>query len=137
MDTKNKYYLFIFLAVILCLNLIILRLCFKNYQYNNEGRNTAIENINPSITDNPNNLGTQKYLFDSIPPNWVKQKESADEYEFLKVMNTRFAIEYPFLKRELSEDRKKEVFETIEALVNEIKEGKHESNYPITFSVFQ
>ena len=54
-------------------------------------------------------------------PDWVSEKVTPKEYELWRTMSSRYEINYSFLKKDISEKRKKEIYDCINNICERIE----------------
>ena len=57
-------------------------------------------------------------------PDWVSEKVTPKEYELWRTMSSRYEINYSFLKKDISEKRKKEIYDCINNICERIEKGQ-------------
>ena len=60
---------------------------------------------------------------DSVPE-WVKEKVSNEEYELWKTMSSRYRIDYTFVKENMSNKRRKQVYDCVRSICERIRNGE-------------
>ena len=58
-------------------------------------------------------------------PQWVKEKVNHEEYKLWEVMSSVFQIDYSFLKKDISQERKKEILHLLQNTVSRIQNGSY------------
>lgn len=58
-------------------------------------------------------------------PQWVKEKVSPEEYKLWEVMSSVFQIDYSFLKKNISQERRKEILHLLQNTVPRIQNGSY------------
>lgn len=66
---------------------------------------------------------TPEFMPLNVIPEWAEDKMTPEEYELWKVMSTKFKIDYSFLKRPSTEENRESLYESINTIVNNIKDG--------------
>lgn len=61
-------------------------------------------------------------------PDWVSEKVTPKEYELWRTMSSRYEINYSFLKKDISEKRKKEIYDCINNICERIEKGQINKN---------
>lgn len=61
-------------------------------------------------------------------PQWVKEKVNSDTYEKLKIISTRYHIEYSFLREDITQKRWQKIDRSMDELIEEIEAGKIPEN---------
>lgn len=54
-------------------------------------------------------------------PQWVKEKVNPEEYKLWEVMSSVFQIDYSFLKKDISQERRKEILHLLQNTVSRIQ----------------
>ena len=57
-------------------------------------------------------------------PDWVSEKVTPKEYELWRTMSSMYEINYSFLKKDISEKRKKEIYDCINNICERIEKGQ-------------
>ena len=73
------------------------------------------------ICNLPFKCNAQEYSKLDEVPQWVKEKVNHEEYKLWEVMSSVFQIDYSFLKKDISQERKKEIFTSCKILCQESK----------------
>ncbi len=71
---------------------------------------------------------------DSVPQ-WVQEKVSEEEYKLWKTMSSVFRIDYSFLKKELSLEKRKEFYNSLKQMCKSIENGEYISKKGELFAV--
>lgn len=91
---------------------------------------SSLETNEKSISElKARSRSSAKYVFmplDSVPE-WVRDKTTYEEYELWKIMSTRYQINYSFLDMNLRDDQRIDLFNTLKAICEKIKEGSLET----------
>lgn len=73
------------------------------------------------ICNLPFKCNAQEYSKLDEVPQWVKEKVNHEEYKLWEVMSSVFQIDYSFLKKDISQERKKKYFTSCKTLCQESK----------------
>jgi endo-alpha-1,4-polygalactosaminidase (GH114 family) len=91
------------------------------------------------ICNLPFKCNAQEYSKLDEVPQWVKEKVSHEEYKLWEVMSSVFQIDYSFLKKDISQERKKEILHLLQNTVTEMtnilisRKDRQSKKLPICF----
>ena len=77
------------------------------------------------ICNLPFKCNAQEYSKLDEVPQWVKEKVNHEEYKLWEVMSSVFQIDYSFLKKDISQERKKEILHLLQNTVSRIQNGSY------------
>lgn len=101
------------LTAMLCVCFVLQTSCEQNQMED-------VSEVNKTIEEN----FPLEYSPLNFVPDWVQTKVTPDEYELWKVLSTRYEIDYSFLRKDVSIERKNEIYDCVDKLCEKIKSDK-------------